>query len=150
MDRPQGRSRWYWWSAAIYLILLASVVWGLISARRWALADLATPQSTAEWEAWRADVRAEQDQPTTGPPRGPQKRRATRLSSDARLLRRLAIWCDPLQLRPVLDLLVAAARNAECTGDACRSALISLLAASHSRIERVPQPIAQESSARRA
>ena len=51
MDRPQGRSRWYWWSAAIYLILLVSVVWGLISARRWALADLATPQSTAEWEA---------------------------------------------------------------------------------------------------
>jgi hypothetical protein len=64
MDRPQGRSRWYWWSAPIYLILLASVVWGLISARHWALADLATPQSTAEWEAWRADVRAEQDQST--------------------------------------------------------------------------------------
>jgi hypothetical protein len=65
MDRPQSQSRWYWCSAAIYLILLVGLVWGLISARRWALTELSTAQSTAEWEAWRADVRAEQDQPSS-------------------------------------------------------------------------------------
>jgi hypothetical protein len=64
MNRPRTSGGWYWWSAAIYLILLVGIVWGLVSARRWAIAELATPQSTAEWDAWRADVRAEQDQPT--------------------------------------------------------------------------------------
>jgi hypothetical protein len=63
MDRPRSLGRWFWWCTAGYMILLVSVVWGLFSARHWALSDLATPQSTAEWEAWRADVRAEQDQP---------------------------------------------------------------------------------------
>ncbi|HEY4233297.1 MAG TPA: hypothetical protein VGM76_07710 [Lacipirellulaceae bacterium] len=64
MDRSRIRGRWIWWSAACYAILVVGVVWSLFAARRWALADLATPQSTAEWEAWRADVRAEQDQPS--------------------------------------------------------------------------------------
>jgi hypothetical protein len=58
---PRTVSRWVWWSAVCYLIVVTSVIWGLLAARHWALADLATPKSTAEWEAWRADVRAQQD-----------------------------------------------------------------------------------------
>jgi hypothetical protein len=42
--------------------MITAIVASLISARRWALVELATPQSTAQWEAWRADVRAQQDE----------------------------------------------------------------------------------------
>jgi hypothetical protein len=48
-------------SVTIYVMVVTCVIWGLFSARRWALADLATPASAVEWEAWRADVRAQQD-----------------------------------------------------------------------------------------
>jgi hypothetical protein len=61
---PTPTRHWLWWSAACYLLIVAGVIWSLFSARSWALSDLATPESTAEWEAWRADVRAQQDQPT--------------------------------------------------------------------------------------
>ena len=39
-------------------------MWSLFAARDWAQTQLTTPESTAAWEAWREDVRAEQDQPT--------------------------------------------------------------------------------------
>jgi hypothetical protein len=64
VNQRGSTARWYWASAACYAVVLAGVVWGLFAARNWALAELATPQSTAQWEAWRADVRAAQDQPT--------------------------------------------------------------------------------------
>jgi hypothetical protein len=50
-------------------LLIAVVTWSLISARKWALAELATPQSINDWQAWREDVREQQSQP------GPVRRR---------------------------------------------------------------------------
>jgi hypothetical protein len=52
-----------------YALLMAVVAWSLLSARQWALAELATPQSISDWQAWREDVREQQAQP------GPVKRR---------------------------------------------------------------------------
>ena len=51
-----------WWVAG-YALLLAAAAWSVIAARRWALAELSTPASTAEWETWRDDVRAQQGRP---------------------------------------------------------------------------------------
>jgi hypothetical protein len=64
MDQSPRFIRSLAWSAFLYAALTAGVVWALTTARHWALAELATPQSTADWETWRADVRAEQDRPT--------------------------------------------------------------------------------------
>jgi hypothetical protein len=64
MDRPRIFGRWFWSCAVLYVVMLGGILWALFAAREWALVDLATPQSTAQWEAWRADVRAQQDQPT--------------------------------------------------------------------------------------
>jgi hypothetical protein len=64
MGGPRKFSRWYPWSAALYCVLAVVIVWSQLAARHWALVELATPQSTADWEAWRAEVRAEQDQAT--------------------------------------------------------------------------------------
>jgi hypothetical protein len=58
-----GRRRIWWWWFAGYLMLLGLVVWSLFSARHWARTQLATPSSTAAWEQWREDVRADQDRP---------------------------------------------------------------------------------------
>ena len=62
MDAPRRSAHWLLYSAACYVAMIAAITWSLFSARHWALAELATPQSTAEWEAWRADVRAQQDE----------------------------------------------------------------------------------------
>jgi hypothetical protein len=51
------------------VLLLTLVTWSLLSARQWALAELAKPQSLRNWEAWRSDVRERQTQP------GPVQRR---------------------------------------------------------------------------
>jgi hypothetical protein len=56
-----GRRIWWW--AAGYVAVLTAVCWSVNSARQWALAELGTPASTAEWKAWREDVRAEQGKP---------------------------------------------------------------------------------------
>ncbi|HJQ81746.1 MAG TPA: hypothetical protein VJ828_17410 [Lacipirellulaceae bacterium] len=40
-----------------------------MAARKWALAELATPESIRQWEAWREDVRQQDEQP------GPVRRR---------------------------------------------------------------------------
>jgi hypothetical protein len=61
MDAPRRSAQWLIYTAACYVAMIAAISWALFSARHWALAELATPQSTAEWEAWRADVRAQQD-----------------------------------------------------------------------------------------
>lgn len=52
---------WLW--SAGYVALLVAVVCSLFAARRWALADLATPQSIDDWQKWREDVRQQQDEP---------------------------------------------------------------------------------------
>jgi hypothetical protein len=58
---PPKSRHWLIYAGACYVAMIAAISWALLSARHWALAELATPQSTAEWEAWRADVRAQQD-----------------------------------------------------------------------------------------
>lgn len=59
-----GDSRLGWWLwGAGYLVLLAAVVWWLFSAREWARVELAKPESTAAWEAWREGVRESQGKP---------------------------------------------------------------------------------------
>jgi hypothetical protein len=40
-----------------YAILMSIVVWSLMSARSWALAEMDTPQSIEQWREWREDVR---------------------------------------------------------------------------------------------
>jgi hypothetical protein len=52
-----------WWVAG-YALLIAAAGWSVFAAKRWALAELSTPASTADWEAWREDIRAQQDRPT--------------------------------------------------------------------------------------
>ena len=48
-----------WWrlGGACYLILLLVIASSLFSARRWALAELATREALGDWETWRQDVR---------------------------------------------------------------------------------------------
>jgi hypothetical protein len=53
---------WWLWGAA-YLLMLSAIVWWLFSAREWARAELTKPTSTAAWETWREDVRADQNRP---------------------------------------------------------------------------------------
>lgn len=50
-----------------YLLLLGAIVWSLIAARKWALAELSTSESIGQWEAWREDVRQQDEQ--SGPVR---------------------------------------------------------------------------------
>ena len=64
-DRSAGcgcGARVTWCSSAL-------VVWSLFSARHWAIAELATPKSIADWQAWREDVEQQQEHP------GPVQRR---------------------------------------------------------------------------
>ena len=61
-DLGKARRGWWYWGAG-YLVLLAAVVWWLFQSREWARTELAKPESTAAWEAWREDVRANQDRP---------------------------------------------------------------------------------------
>jgi hypothetical protein len=53
----------------VYVLLTAAVVWSLLSARNWALAELATPRSVEQWQEWREEVRGQQARP------GPVQRR---------------------------------------------------------------------------
>ena len=54
---------WLWLWAIGYVALLVAVVWWLFAARDWAQAELSKPESTAAWEAWREDVKADQNRP---------------------------------------------------------------------------------------
>jgi hypothetical protein len=63
MGEPGRGGRWWWLWGAGYVALVAAIIWWLYSARTWALAELARPESTAAWETWREDVRANQDRP---------------------------------------------------------------------------------------
>jgi hypothetical protein len=59
-------------SLVLYALLMTVVVWSLLSARSWALANLATPQSIEQWQTWRDDVQDQQAQA------GPVQRRVPR------------------------------------------------------------------------
>lgn len=59
-NRPQS---WFWLIAVCYVALMIVVIWSMLSARRWALVELATPKAAEEWEKWRDDVRQQQDRP---------------------------------------------------------------------------------------
>lgn len=56
-------NRMWWPWAAGHIVLIAAIVWLLFSASKWALIELAKPESTAAWEEWREDVRANQNRP---------------------------------------------------------------------------------------
>lgn len=60
--------RWIWWSIG-YAILLLVVVIAMLKSRDWALAQLSTPDSIADWRTWRNDVERQQTNP------GPVQRR---------------------------------------------------------------------------
>jgi hypothetical protein len=60
--------RWAWWSVG-YALLIVVIVMAMFKSRNWALAQLSTPESIADWQAWRDDV-AQQRAP------GPVQRQA--------------------------------------------------------------------------
>lgn len=63
-----------------YMLLLGAIVWSLIAARKWALAELATPESIRQWEAWREDVRQQDKQS------GPVRRRVPKTAEPPALV----------------------------------------------------------------
>lgn len=65
MVTERGTIRWAWLWGACYVVLIGVVVWSLYGARRWALAEMATPKSSGDWLTWRSDV--EQQQQHAGP-----------------------------------------------------------------------------------
>lgn len=65
MNALPRSSRWPLLLVACYALLMGLVVWGLFATRHWALAQLSTPQSVGDWQAWREEVRREQDEPGT-------------------------------------------------------------------------------------
>ena len=48
-------------STLIYVLLILVVLALVWQARHWALSQLVTPQSRADWRTWREDVRQQQD-----------------------------------------------------------------------------------------
>lgn len=69
-DRNERRaSRRLWLCSACYALVMGLVVWSMFCARRWALVELATPQSVGDWQAWREEVVESQQRP------GPVQRR---------------------------------------------------------------------------
>lgn len=58
---------WVW--SVCYLMLLGAIVGSLFFARKWALAEMATPDSVGNWQAWRDDVEQQSEHP------GPVQRR---------------------------------------------------------------------------
>jgi len=51
-----------------YLVVLSVTLWLLVTARQWALAELARPEATARWQAWR-DAEAERARTADAPVR---------------------------------------------------------------------------------
>jgi hypothetical protein len=60
--------RWIWWSIG-YAIMLLAVVFAMLKSRDWALANLSTAESIADWQTWRNDVEQQRTKP------GPVQRR---------------------------------------------------------------------------
>jgi hypothetical protein len=64
MSFPGRFGCWWWLWAVAYAALVSAILGSMFAARRWSLAELATPSSIAQWEAWREDVRTQQNQPS--------------------------------------------------------------------------------------
>ena len=73
-------TRWAGLCLVGYGLAMAVIVWSLLTARNWALAELATPRSLEQWEEWREDVREQQTQP------GPVRRRVPKSSEPPALV----------------------------------------------------------------
>jgi hypothetical protein len=54
---------WLWLWGISYVLLVGAIVWWLFAAREWARTELTKPESSAAWDNWREEVRAEQNQP---------------------------------------------------------------------------------------
>ena len=63
MSASGNLGRWWRLWGIGYVALQVAVVWSLFSAREWARAEMAKPESTAAWATWREDVRADQGRP---------------------------------------------------------------------------------------
>ena len=63
-----------------FAVLVVAVVAAMFKTRDWAFTQLATPQSVADWQEWREDVRQEQVQP------GPVQRRVPKSSEPPALV----------------------------------------------------------------
>ena len=72
--------RWMRWWIVGYAALAMLVVWSMFAARDRATEQLATPQSVAQWQAWRADVQQQQANP------GPIQRRVPKSSEPPALV----------------------------------------------------------------
>ena len=66
MSSPQRIGRWLRWWIIGYAALVGAVVAAMIWARRSTVAQLSSPKSISDWQAWREDVR-EQQQLHSGP-----------------------------------------------------------------------------------
>jgi hypothetical protein len=72
--------RWIWWVIG-FAVLLVGMVAAMFATRDWALTQLATPKSTADWQEWREDVRQQQVDPS-----GPVQRRVPKSSEPPALV----------------------------------------------------------------
>jgi len=63
-----GLRRWLPWLVA-YVMVLVAVVVAMYTIREWAIEQLSTPKSLADWQTWRDDVVGQQVRP------GPVRRR---------------------------------------------------------------------------
>ena len=72
--------RWQWWWIVGYAAMSCVIVWLMVAARDRAIQQLSTPQSLAQWQAWREDVRQQQTE------RGPVQRRVPKSSEPPALV----------------------------------------------------------------
>jgi hypothetical protein len=79
MTKFDGLRRWLVWLIA-YGVVLAAVVFATFETRDWATDRLASPESLAEWQAWRNDVQQQQGRP------GPVQRRVPKSSEPPALV----------------------------------------------------------------
>lgn len=57
------RTGWLWLWGVGYFALLAGVLYAMDAARSYAVTQMATDESLADWRKWREDVRREQRSP---------------------------------------------------------------------------------------
>lgn len=69
MNSPGRANRWLLWWTIGYVALVGVVGGCMFWVRQSVLTELSTPQSMADWKAWREDVRQQQAKP------GPVERR---------------------------------------------------------------------------
>jgi hypothetical protein len=69
MNSLKHAGRWWQWWIVGYVILVCAVVGTMLGLRQSSVADLSSPKSISDWQAWREDVREQQGS------RGPVERR---------------------------------------------------------------------------